>query len=229
MPKRIYIAGPMRGLPQYNFPAFDKARDEWMARGWEVVSPADMDRELDGFDENDPDAAVHPIEHYMRRDIEALLTVDAVAFLDNWRTSSGARVEWVVAKALGLELYQARTGEPLRSGPITIMQQHQNQVRKGMVVPDRMNKLERVAHAALGLTGEAGEVADLVKKSQYQRNGGVIDKVKLREELGDVLWYLQYLASYCDASLEDLAVENMYKLTVRYNDRYLPIHQFRVI
>ncbi len=41
----IYIAGPMSGYPQYNFPAFDEARDELRENGWQVVSPADMDRE----------------------------------------------------------------------------------------------------------------------------------------------------------------------------------------
>ncbi|MHB1850453.1 MAG: DUF4406 domain-containing protein, partial [Acidimicrobiales bacterium] len=41
---RIYIAGPMRGVKDWNFPAFDAARDLLVAAGWEVVSPADLDR-----------------------------------------------------------------------------------------------------------------------------------------------------------------------------------------
>lgn len=49
MKKSLYIAGKMRGLPYYNFPAFDKARDRLVALGFEVFSPADMDREA-GFD-----------------------------------------------------------------------------------------------------------------------------------------------------------------------------------
>jgi hypothetical protein len=114
--KRIYIAGPMRGYPQFNFPAFDAARDAWAARGWDVVSPADMDRQLDGLNEATPTPDTnHSFAHYMRRDISVLLTVDAVAFLPGWEASTGANVEKVVAQALALELYDALTYEPLAS------------------------------------------------------------------------------------------------------------------
>lgn len=49
MKKRVYIAGRMRGVPLFNFPAFDAARDRLEALGIEVLSPADMDRAA-GFD-----------------------------------------------------------------------------------------------------------------------------------------------------------------------------------
>jgi hypothetical protein len=107
---RVYIAGPMRGYPHFNFPAFDAARDAWAARGWEVVSPADMDRSLDGLDETAPTQETnHSFAHYMRRDISALLRVDAIAFLPGWEASTGANVEKVVAQALNLDLYDAIT------------------------------------------------------------------------------------------------------------------------
>jgi hypothetical protein len=107
---RVYIAGPMRGYPQFNFPAFDAARDAWAARGWEVVSPADMDRTLDGVQECNPTPdQIHSFAHYMRRDINALLTVDAIAFLPGWEASTGANVEKVVAQALNLDQYDAIT------------------------------------------------------------------------------------------------------------------------
>ena len=107
---RVYIAGPMRGYPKFNFPAFDAARDAWAARGWEVVSPADLDRQLDGVQEDNPTPEqVKPFAHYMRRDIEVLLTVDAIAFLPGWEKSTGANVEMVVGAALNLDLYDAIT------------------------------------------------------------------------------------------------------------------------
>lgn len=48
--RRIYISGPMRGRQFYNFPAFDAAKQALERIGYEVVSPADMDRELRHFD-----------------------------------------------------------------------------------------------------------------------------------------------------------------------------------
>ena len=69
----------------------------------------------------------------------------------------------------------------------------------------------------LGLCGEAGEVADKVKKVLRDR-GGVFDaqiRDDLRLELGDVLWYLAQLASELDLDLEDIAAANLAKLASR--------------
>lgn len=117
MSRSVYIAGPMRGYPLFNFPAFDAASAAWRARGWFVISPADMDRTLDGLD---PEALASggatsspdkPFSHYMRRDIEALLSVNAIAFLPGWEKSVGANVERIVAGALNLEMYDALSFE----------------------------------------------------------------------------------------------------------------------
>lgn len=106
--RRVYIAGPMRGLPHFNFPAFTAAAAQWRMRGWEVVSPAELDKEQDGFDginyEKEPIVSVA-----MRRDIAAILTCTAIAFLPGWEHSVGARIEYTVAKAIGLELLDAVT------------------------------------------------------------------------------------------------------------------------
>lgn len=41
---RAYLAGPMSNIPQFNFPAFDDAAADLRARGWDIVSPAELDR-----------------------------------------------------------------------------------------------------------------------------------------------------------------------------------------
>lgn len=100
---RAYIAGPMRGYPLYNFPAFDAARDALIAQGHEVISPADLDRAF-GVDELTnplPEGFLHIC---MRRDIEALLTVDTIVMLPGWSRSTGANIELTVAQALGLDV-----------------------------------------------------------------------------------------------------------------------------
>jgi hypothetical protein len=110
--QRIYIAGPMRGYPLFNFPLFDAVAAMWRTWGWEVVNPAEVDREQDGLDPENP-LPERPFSEYMRRDIELILTVDAIAFLPAWERSQGARIEHTVATALGLKLYDAISTRPL--------------------------------------------------------------------------------------------------------------------
>jgi len=71
---------------------------------------------------------------------------------------------------------------------------------------------------ALGLTGEAGEVADLIKKGVFHRHG--VDHDKLVKELGDVLWYVAALCSKLGVSLSDVMQANVDKLRARYPDGY---------
>lgn len=79
---------------------------------------------------------------------------------------------------------------------------------------DKLNWRDCLTNAALGLNGEAGEFADIVKKYLFQ--GHQLDKDKLAKELGDITWYLS-LASYAiDVPLEDIAKANIDKLRKRY-------------
>ena len=72
----------------------------------------------------------------------------------------------------------------------------------------------RLAQYALGLAGEAGEVADLIKK--HIGHGHELDGNKLKLELGDVLWYIAGLAYLLQTSLEEIAEANIDKLQKRY-------------
>ena len=67
---------------------------------------------------------------------------------------------------------------------------------------------------ALGLNGEAGEVAEVVKKAIF--GGHPMDKDKLILELGDVLWYVAETAYGLGVPMEELMVRNIKKLEVRY-------------
>lgn len=69
----------------------------------------------------------------------------------------------------------------------------------------------------LGLTGEAGEAADKVKKILRDKGGYASeeDRIELIKELGDVLWYVANVARYLDVDLSDIAKSNIEKLESR--------------
>jgi uncharacterized protein DUF4406 len=102
---RIYLAGPMRGIPEFNFPAFHYAAEKLRAEGHEVFSPAEKGDEQDMIDKP---ALQEDIA--FRRRVFALDTAyickmaDAVAMLPNWHLSFGARAEHALAKAIGIKV-----------------------------------------------------------------------------------------------------------------------------
>ena len=75
-----------------------------------------------------------------------------------------------------------------------------------------------LTYTALGLTGESGEVAEIVKKTFY--HGHPLDVDALRKELGDVLWYLAVMADGLGLSLDQIARENIEKLRARYPEGF---------
>jgi NTP pyrophosphatase (non-canonical NTP hydrolase) len=74
-----------------------------------------------------------------------------------------------------------------------------------------------LAYPALGLAGEAGEVAEHAKKTIRDDRGAVTDarREAMAKELGDVLWYVAQLATELGLELEDIAAENIRKLSSR--------------
>lgn len=88
---KVYIAGPMTGIEDFNFPAFHAAAAHLRANGYEVVNPAEVN----------PDTTL-TWEQCMRLDIPQLCTCDAIALLPGWENSRGARLECHLAEALGM-------------------------------------------------------------------------------------------------------------------------------
>lgn len=81
-------------------------------------------------------------------------------------------------------------------------------------VPDGMAPETRLVNFALGLCGEAGEAAEVVKKRLF--HGHALDREKLQRELGDVLWYVATLATTAGLTLDQIAKANIGKLRARY-------------
>jgi NTP pyrophosphatase (non-canonical NTP hydrolase) len=77
---------------------------------------------------------------------------------------------------------------------------------------------KQLTYSALGLTGESGEVAEIIKKAFY--HGHPLDKDALHKELGDVLWYLAVMADGLGFSLDEIASANIAKLRARYPEGF---------
>lgn len=109
---KVYIAGPMTGHADYNFPAFDGAAKFLRGCGYTVINPADLDRER-GFDPSRDEAGEEFLRGALQRDLSAICGCDGVAALDGWQQSLGASIEVALAVRLGLRIIDAETAEDL--------------------------------------------------------------------------------------------------------------------
>ena len=81
---------------------------------------------------------------------------------------------------------------------------------------------ERLQHALLGITSEAGEIADTIKKHVIY--GQALDLDNVAEEIGDIMWYIALLANATGLDLGNCMSLNIAKLKVRYPNRYTDQH-----
>jgi Domain of unknown function (DUF6378)/Domain of unknown function (DUF4406) len=102
---KVYLAGPMRGYPEFNFPAFYRAAKVLRELEYEVLSPAEHDLAL-GFNPSENSLEGFDMQASMEWDLRAVLDSEAVVLLPGWRESTGVGVEVVVAKAVGRELLE---------------------------------------------------------------------------------------------------------------------------
>jgi hypothetical protein len=91
---KIYIAGPMTGRPQFNYPAFHQAAALLRAAGHVVINPAE-----------NPAPACGSWLGYMRMSVAQVANVDCLVMPPGWPFSKGARIEYLLAKLLCLSTY----------------------------------------------------------------------------------------------------------------------------
>lgn len=91
--------------------------------------------------------------------------------------------------------------------------EYQERAKKTAVYPEK----HRIVYPALGLNGEAGEVAEKVKKVIRDNDGEIsaTERLGIIKEIGDVLWYAAALAGDLGIKLDDIAVTNIKKLEGR--------------
>lgn len=85
---------------------------------------------------------------------------------------------------------------------------------------ERLSKdgLKRLLHAGMGLSTEAGEFLDALKKHIFY--GKELDRVNLAEEMGDVFWYCAIVASELGINFEEVMDKNIEKLKARYGEKF---------
>lgn len=98
--RRIYVAGPMTGLPDLNFPAFNAMAAKLRAEGWHVENPAEHGV-VNGAEWAD----------YLRFDIGLLASCEAIMLLPGWSKSKGANLEVHIARQLGMPIKLAEGAE----------------------------------------------------------------------------------------------------------------------
>lgn len=112
--KKIYLAGPMTGIPRFNFPKFKTAAYTLRRKGFFVFSPAEHDKKVHGdaewmLDEYGDTVKAEQNGFNLREALHADLSficqkADAIAMLPGWEYSRGATAEHATAVALGLEV-----------------------------------------------------------------------------------------------------------------------------
>ena len=95
---KLYVAGPMTGLPEYNYPAFREAEDQLAALGYAVLNPVNAE------DHNPTPGTPQSWDWYMRHALRMVLAADALAVLPGWWRSKGALLEVQVARALDMQV-----------------------------------------------------------------------------------------------------------------------------
>jgi len=117
---KAYLAGPMSGIPEFNYPAFHAEAATLRAKGYAVFSPAEIDIVYHGKDISRGNASgcilrakeEHGFDRKkaLWRDLEQIFWadehrgVDIVFMMPGWEKSTGATLEHAAAKALGLEI-----------------------------------------------------------------------------------------------------------------------------
>lgn len=134
--QRIYVAGPMTGLPDNNYPAFHDAAARLRKRCWHVENPAE-----------------NPAPHvdaacswtaYMRMGVSQLMTCHAIYLLPGWQQSKGASLEYLVAQQLGLVIYEHATQDDVLQEQLQALVTKSRQPKQGQYTPHTQDSAEEI-------------------------------------------------------------------------------------
>ena len=121
---RVYLAGPMSGIPQFNFPAFDEAAKVLRAAGLTVINPAEIDDPASRAAAlASPDGSMADVPEtwgdFLSRDVKIVADsgLAAIVCLPGWESSRGAIVETTVARLCDVKVLSFPTLDPIETTP----------------------------------------------------------------------------------------------------------------
>lgn len=169
---KLYIAGPMTGMPDWNYPAFFDAETQLTALGHTPLNPARNDG--DSASEaiagaGSQEVPTHPWEYYLRRDIPKVVSADALVVLPGWQNSRGATLEVHLATALGMPLYILRDGKLIPRIEVI-----------GLSGYARSGK-DTIGTALVNLGFERASFADYIRSALYALNPQVAGDTRVAE------------------------------------------------
>ena len=130
----------------------------------------------------------------------------------------GTMLQREIAEIFGVrpnQVSRIKTGQRRQGVMRTITGLNEFQELSKRTLNTDLDKRQQILNYALGLAGEAaGEVGEMVKKAMF--HGHELNRDKIAEELGDVMFYVAALATTLNVTLEDIATFNISKLAVRY-------------
>lgn len=105
MNRTVYLAGPMTGIDQFNYPMFRAVAADLRKSGYTVVSPVELDEEseVDTSKLNPHQFTDEQRAWFLRRDVERLVHCDGIVLMPGWFDSAGVTLELIVALSCGLE------------------------------------------------------------------------------------------------------------------------------
>lgn len=110
MRNKLYIAGPMAGIRDFNYPLFNAVERTLWDDGWDVVNPAALDKAAGGLGEEyltETGGGVTSKRRaaFLKRDFKELLGCTGIVLLHDWQSSIGANCELLVSHIVGLNIY----------------------------------------------------------------------------------------------------------------------------
>jgi NTP pyrophosphatase (non-canonical NTP hydrolase) len=153
------------------------------------------------------------------------VSVERTGYLAQFQTeeelSAAKRARLVeLTEAYGCSFNGPSVGDLFLDGPMMTPGEYQ-QCALRTIYPD-LDTNSRLGLCGLGLPGEIGEVVDLIKKFLYHRNGKGLPVDKLKDELGDVLWYYFILLDTLGLTFETVLLTNARKLEERHPRGFNP-------